>query len=415
MATAQTLEPETTDSRSTEPPLDVRKVVADFDQASRSVRIPLRLRVMYWLYYIALAHRGKSVYSSTMDAQYEPGFLLRGYQKYCGLINRRFEQLPAQAKPIEVPAFRSDQLAEGDMAFLIKSRIPFVLRGAAKDSAMGRWDLDYLDRVAGDCEVPVNAALDKPSEDYSLPTKSHHYYDFHMGKVREVTDSIRAGGNLRLTVAEDIMHEGGDRLLNDVDVPFWETLTGWDKNQSHWLRSKLFVGKVFSTLLLVQPQDSYSLWHTEPGDAFFALSKGSKTWTMAHPLYTAPMLPRIKKTTNYTGSNIDSRESNSVLKQRGFGAYLAVPKVAIRIEAGDMLRVPNLWWHTVETHPGDYTVAVTMRIEPGPNLVAPGFLCMGLLDKQAKAVARAYLKHGRISDNLIGQPRKSRSANESPA
>ena len=410
MATAQTLEPGTTTSRQTQPKLDVRKVVAEFERASRAVRIPFRLRFMYWLYCISLAHRGKPVYSSTLDAQYESGFLLRGYQKYCGLINRRFEQLPPQAQPIDVPAFPSDQLSRQDIAFLTKRRIPFVLRGAAKDSEMSKWDLDYLDQVAGDCKVPINAAKDEPSADPNLPTKSHNYYDFHMGKLREVTDSIRAGGNLRLTVAEDIMHEQGDRLLKDVDVPYWETMTGWDENQFHWLRSKLFVGKVFSTLLLVQPQDSYSLWHTEPGDAFFALSRGSKTWTMAHPLYTAPMLPRIKKTTNYTGSNIDIRESNASLKQRGFGAYLAVPKVAIRIEAGDMLRVPHLWWHTVETHPGDYTVAVTMRIEPGPSLEAPGFLCLGLLDKQAKAAAKAFLKDGRISDKLIGQPRNSRSA-----
>jgi hypothetical protein len=51
-----------------------------------------------------------------------------------------------------------------------------------------------------------------------------------------------------------------------------------------------------------------------------------------------------------------------------------------------------------------------MRIEPGPSLEAPGFLCLGLLDKQAKAAAKAFLKDGRISDKLIGQPRKSRSA-----
>ena len=412
MATAQTQEPTAATSPSTRARPDLHKVVAEFRLASRAIRIPFRLRFMYWLYYIALAHRGKSVYSPTQDAQYEPGFFLRGYQKYCALINRRFEKLPPQAKPIEAPAFELDQLTEQDLAFLNKSGIPFVLRGAAKRCGMAKWDLDYLDEVAGDCQVPINSAKDQPSQDQSLPTKSHQYYNFHMGKVSEVTDSIRSGGNLRLTVAEDIMHEKGDRLLKDVDVPYWETLTGWSENQNHWLCSKLYVGKVFSTLLLVQPQDSFSLWHTEPGDALFALSKGSKTWTMAHPHYTAPMLPRIKKTTNYTGSNIDLREPDSILEQRGFRAYLAVPKVAIRIEAGDVLRVPNLWWHTVETHPGDYTVAVTMRIEPGINLVAPGFLCMGLLDKQAKAVAKAYIEDGRISDKLIGQPRKSRSESQ---
>jgi hypothetical protein len=71
--------------------------------------------------------------------------------------------------------------------------------------------------------------------------------------------------------------------------------------------------------------------------------------------------------------------------------------------------VPNHWWHTVETEPGDYALAATVRVEAGPNLVGPGFLVMRLLDAQAHAMIRAYDREGRISDRLIGHPRKSRS------
>lgn len=407
MATAQTLQPEAKPKLAARP--NVRLIAKEFDRASRAARVPFGLRVMYWLYYLGLAHRGKPVYSATLDTQYEDGFFRRGYEKYRRRIHQLLEDLPPQASPLEIPSFQKRELSKDDLAFLRKKRIPFVIRGAAKGLPMMQWDLDYLDRIAGDCEVPVNAAQDKPSKDLNLPTKSHHYYDFHVGTVKEVTDSIRQGGDLRLTVAEAVMHRDNDRLLKDVDVSYWETLTGWDQNQKHWLRSKLFVGKVFSTLLLVQPDHAYSLWHTEPGDAFFALSNGAKTWTMAHPKYTAAMVPRVKKTTNYTGANIDIRESDAVIEQRGFRAFLRIPKVAIRMEAGDVLRVPHLWWHTVETHRGDYTTAVSMRIEPGPTLVGGGFLLLGLFDRQARAVYKAYQEEGRISDTLIGQPRKSRS------
>ncbi len=407
MATAQALQSGAKRVETARP--SVRQIAKEFDRASRAVRIPFRHRFLYWLFHFGLAHFGKPVYSPTLDSQYEDGFFRRGYEKYRLKINQRLEQLPPRTSPLEIPCFDKQELSQEDLACLHKLRIPFVLRGAAKGLAMMQWDLDYFDRIAGDCEVPVNAAKDKPSGDLSLPTKSHHYYDFHRGTVKEVTDSIRAGGDLRFTVAEDVMHRDNDRLLKDVDVAYWETLTGWDRNKQHWLRSKLFVGKVVSALLLVQPDHAYTLWHTEPGDAFFVLTKGAKTWTMAHPLYTAPMLPRVKKTTNYTGANIDSRESDAVLEQRGFRAFLRIPKVAIRMEAGDVLRVPHQWWHTVETHPGDHTIAVSLRVEPGPTLVGAGYLLLGLFDRQARAVFQAYRKEGRISDQLIGQPRKSRS------
>jgi hypothetical protein len=176
----------------------------------------------------------------------------------------------------------------------------------------------------------------------------------------------------------------------------------------------MFIGKIFSAQLLMQPEQAFTLWHSEPGDSFFILAKGVKDWTLAHPLYTAAMRPRVKTTTNYTGSNIDIRESEDVLRQRGFAGYLNIPKVRVRMEPGDMLRVPNFWWHTVETCPGDYTLAATLRIEPGVNLVGCGLLAMRFLDKKVHAIVKALQMEGRVSDSLIGQPRKSRSAGEKP-
>jgi hypothetical protein len=91
--------------------------------------------------------------------------------------------------------------------------------------------------VAGTCEVPINEAADRPAEDISRPTKAHHYYDFRTGTLAEVVDSIRKGGNMRLTTAEDVMHHDNGRLRGDLDIPYWERVTGWEQNQHHWLRS----------------------------------------------------------------------------------------------------------------------------------------------------------------------------------
>ncbi|MDF1798501.1 MAG: cupin-like domain-containing protein [Planctomycetota bacterium] len=397
------------DGKRAEAQPEVRRIAEDFDRASRAVRIPRFDRLRYWLRFIALAHRGTQTFSATHDAVYEDGRLLRGYTRALERINRRLEALPPQAEPVQIPVFLASELGPADLALLTRMRIPFVLRGAARHLPAMGWTLEQLEAGWGECVGPINQARDEPSPDLDRPTKAHHYYDFRMGTLAEVAESIRTGGKARFVVAEDIMHVDGGRLREDLDLEHWEAISGWDKNQHHWLRSRLYLGKLFSAQLLVQPEHAYSLWHTEAGDNYFVLTRGRKRWTLAHPTYSAAMRPRVKKTTNYTGSNIDLRESDEVLERRGFRGYLSIPKVQAEIEAGDMLRIPSFWWHTVETLPGSYTLASSLRVESGFSLVAPGLLAMRLLDKQTHAMMRSYEQEGRISDALIGQPRKSRS------
>lgn len=389
----------------------VKDVVKQFERQSRQVRVPFRDRLRYWLYYVALAHRGESVFSATHDSVYKDGFFKRGYDKYCEKINRRLAR-HAQVETVQAPAFSRDELGQADYRYLTRKRVPYLIRDAAKGLAVKDWTLEYLEGIGGACTGPINTAPDQPSKDLDRPTKAHNYYDFRIGTLSEVADSIRSGGNLRFTVAQDVMHFDDERLSKDLDFGHWERMTGWDLNQHHWLRSRLYIGKIFSAQLLVQPEGAFSLWHTEPGDSFFVLARGVKDWTLAHPMYSAAMRPRVKTTTNYTGSNIDLRESDDVLSQRGFAGYLGIPKVRVRMQPGDLLRLPNFWWHTVQTLPGDYTLASSMRVEPGPNLVGAGLMLMRVLDKQAHAILKAYTKEGRISDSLIGRPRKSRTLSQ---
>ena len=177
-----------------------------------------------------------------------------------------------------------------------------------------------------------------------------------------------------------------------------------------WFESRLFAGKVVSAQLLMQPENAFTLWHLEPGDNFFVLSKGVKTWWLAHPLYTASFRPRVKTSTNYTGTNIDVREGDEVLASRGYGAYLKVPKTKVTVRPGDVLRVPNHWWHTAVTHPGSYTLAATIRADTMPNRVGPGYFLLRKLDPQYHQIVRDYIQDGRIHDRHIGFPRKTRGA-----
>lgn len=393
----------------------IRHLARSFRRASTAVRIPYRLRLMYWCYYVALARRGVMVHSATRDAEYQDGRWKRGFDSYNAKINRHLQGAGTASTPVDVPSFAHGELELADLRLLMRLNIPFVIRNGAQALPMRNWSLDYLEQVAGSCAVPINEAPDRPSDDRGRPTKADRYYRFRTGTLAEVVASIRTGGKARVSTAEDVMHHANGRLRQDLDIPWWERISGWADNQHHWLRSRLFVGKIVGAQLLVQPENAFTLWHAEPGDNFFVLAKGTKTWTLAHPYYTAAMQPRVKTTTNYHGSNIDIRESHDTLRQRGFAGYLAIPKVRVVLQGGDVLRVPNYWWHTVVTHPGDYTLAVSIRSNSPPNLTGAGYVMLRLLDRQYHAMAAAFATEGRIRDGHIGYPRQSRgTADESP-
>lgn len=373
------------------------------------MRVPFRHRLFYWLAYLRLARHGVQVYSETEDAKYEDSKFKRRYDTYCDKINQRLARRQQVLADVEVPSFAHGELSLKDLRWLMAQNVPFVIRDGARDLPIKNWTLDYFEEVAGDCEVPINEAKDQPSPDTDRPTKAHHYYDFRRGKLAEVVKSIRTGGKMRISTAEDVMHYDNGRLRQDIGIDYWEQVSGWTDNQKRWLHSRMLAGKVAGAQLLMQPEGAFTLWHAEPGDNFFVLAKGTKNWTLAHPYYTAAMRPRVKQTTNYTGSNIDVREPEDVLRRRGYDGYLNIPKVRVKLEPGDVLRVPNHWWHTVQTQPGDYTLAATIRAGTMPNLVGPGLMFLRWRDPEYMEMAKAFFAEGRVYDKHIGFPRKSRS------
>lgn len=387
----------------------IRAAVARFRRESLAVRLPYRHRLMYWFSYIRLARKGVMIHSPTEDARYEDGPLKRRYDKYCEKLNERLARVGSPPPVVDVPSFEHGELEIPELRLLMRLNAPFVIRGGAQALRVRDWTLDYLREVAGDCDVPINEATDEPSEDEDRPTKAHHYYRFRTGKLAEVVDSIRSGGNARISTAEDVMHYGGGRLRDDLDIPYWERVSGWEDNRNHWLKARLFAGKVVGAQLMMQPEAAFTLWHAEPGDNFFVLAKGDKTWTLAHPYYTAGLRPRVKTTTNYHGSNIDVRESDEVLRKRGYAGYLNIPKVRVRMGPLDVLRVPNHWWHTVVTEPCGYTIAATIRANGMPNGTGPGYTILRWFDEQYWKMAKAFDEEGRIRDSHIGYPRAPRA------
>lgn len=364
----------------------------------------------YWFNYVSLAHRGKLSYSASRDAVYEDGFFNSKYNKYCEKINSDIAN-QKKPEPIELLAVSLEELNPSAAALLMKAQVPFVIRGGAEGLGIMDWDLDMLDKTIGDCEVPINEAKVQPSIDYDKPSKAHLYYDFRQGLVSEVTTGIRQGNSVAcVSASENALYHSNSRLRQDIGIERWEGLTGWSNKQHvEGKKRRSYAGKVITSQFLLQPGGAYTLWHMEPGDNFLVLGKGRKTWEVAHPKYTAAFRPRVKVNTQYVGSNIDFRESDEMQLRRGFNGYINIPKIRFELEAGDVMRVPNYWWHTASTCNRDYAVSAAVRSVSQFNFIAPGATTLGLLDPQVRESIKSIRSEGRIYDRHIGHPRKSRS------
>lgn len=387
----------------------VKQNIKNTQKKCLSIPISRHDNFFYWFYYIVLAHYGKLVFSSSKDAVYEKSFAKFGYDKFCEKINKK---LIAHEKPEKgnVPVFRLEELTPDVSDFLMRAQIPFVIRNGAQGLGVLDWDLDLLNDIAGDCDVPINEANNQPSTDYTKPSKAGLYYNFRRGKLSEVIKIIKKGKAMAsVSAAENVLYHADSRLRDDIGITRWEDISGWNRLLAWGIKKKLWIGKIVTAQMLVQPGGAFTLWHMESGDNFFVLSKGCKTWELVHPKYTAAMRPRVKTNTNYIGSNIDFRESDEIQAKRGFNGYVNVPKLSVDLEPGDVLRVPNYWWHTASTENNHHAIAATVRGVSNINLIAPGCMVLSYLDPQSKSLIKSLQTKGRIYDHHIGHPRKSRT------
>lgn len=382
---------------------------ADLDNIAKNfyanffvTKIPFHLRFMYWFYYVLLAHFGKVIESDEKDADYQEGPLKRGYDKYHRKINDHIiRRHPKEQGYLEVPTFQAGDLSDAHFQHLMELRIPFLIKDGVKHLKMMQWDLEFFEDNFGHCELPINTAPDKPNSNPNKSNRAVNYYDYKVGTVGELVASIRKGCNDRSVAVEDVMHEQDGRLIKDLDIPMFERMSGWIKHQHKGLRKKLLVGRISSKQLFLQPKYAYTIWHCEPGDNFFLLNSGRKVWTLAHPYHTPAFNPRVKTNTTYHGSSIDVREEEHSQVKRGNEAYTRVPKVQFTAEPGDVLRLPNYWWHTVETFTEKYSIAVTLRAACLPNMTSGGYLALRLLDRDYHEMIKRIKAGGRVTDKDV--------------
>jgi Cupin-like domain len=365
--------------------------------------LPLSARLKYWLGFAYLAKFGKLEGEKAESHQYQPSLGRTLYETGMSSLLKFCEQnLPEQTEDIPIREILSEDAPEL-MPTIQKRLRPVLIKGGARNwPAMSMFNLEFFEERYGNIEVPINEEPNLYFEDNGQPVPMNNFYKMRYHTVKELIDSIRKNGNLSAKAIEDIMHIDNDVLIKQYcDINHIQRLSGYEAKKNTWLRRRYPIGKVISQQLFLQPERSHTLWHTEPGDNYFVQITGRKRWRFVHPLFTPGMYPVVKDHSTYHASRLDGREENDVIARRGFPLYRYVPKFYAIVEPGDLLFMPNYWWHTVSNLPGSHTLSLTMRTISNLNLISPTWEILRYLDRTTWSIRKKMLAHGRLFDEDI--------------
>ena len=367
-------------------------------------KLPFLARTRYWLGFCYLTKWGKIVEGKREEHKFKKSWgtwLFNSGEK--ALLRYCSKNLKVHLEDIPIKEVKKEQVTADLLREIRKAQMPVLIKGAANHwPAMKAFTLEFFENRYGDIEVPAHSEPNKMFEENNRPVPLSNFYQMSYVKIRDLIDSVKKNGEYSAKAIEDIMHVDGDILIKEFcDVAQIEEYSNYKGNMEKWYYKNLHIGKVMSEQIFIQPERSHTLWHAEPGDNYFVAIKGTKKWRLAHPYYSAGMYPVAKDSSIYHVSRVDGRESNDVISNRGFPLYKYVPIYAATVEAGDILILPNYWWHTVTNVPGSPTIALTFRTLSEFNLAAPMFWLLKKLDPGSKRIRKKVLKYGRLFDEDI--------------
>lgn len=371
---------------------------------ARIQKLPLLARMMYWTGFGYLTKRGKLLSGKPEEHNFAPSIgrhLFRKGEK--NLLKYCEKNVQEHHEDIPIREISREEATPEIMREMRKAQLPVLIKGGAMHwPAMKTFTLDFFEERYGDIEVPAHSEPNKMFKADDKPVPLSNFYQMSYVKVRDLIQSVRNNGEFSVKAIEDIMHVEGGKLIKEYcKLDHIHQLSDYENNMQKWYYKNLHIGRVMSEQIFIQPERSHTLWHAEPGDNYFVAVKGTKKWRLVHPYYSAGMYPVIKDSSVYHVSKVDGRESNEVIANRGFPLYKYVPKIAATVEAGDILILPNYWWHTVTNVPGSPSISLTFRTLSELNLAAPMFWYLKKYDPKSKIIRQKVLTHGRLFDEDI--------------
>ena len=213
----------------------------------------------------------------------------------------------------------------------VRNRTPFVIKNGAKlMNAYNKWDDEYLKKIIGSDKFYVEKSYSNIFSPDDPNSKAGYvkmtFNDFLKKYVRNKMDQTEKS-HLNYYLAEI---EVPDKLIRDVSNPFFEV---FKKNP---LEKNLFLG--IGGNITRTHYDSY--------DNFYFLLEGTKDITLISPKYDDKLyIPKDKKGEyeNYLEMDIENIDYKKYPKMK----RVLIKK--IKLQKGDMLFIPNGWWHHVKS------------------------------------------------------------------
>jgi hypothetical protein len=358
-------------------------------------------KLQYWAGHFYLVYRGKPDTESGIVGAYQRSLGTALIDRALSRLERRVKASERRPEPLRpLCEINAKDISDAEIAELARHQQPFVVRGRLLDwPAVKQITPAFLKSRYGDVKIPVNHGTKKVSEDKSKPTDYSEYYKMRYETVGNLIDSVISGGHLQALSVEDLLHRDDDYLIkNFIDLAKIQQWSGFTRDRGR-IHQKLRVGLVGSLQLFVASTSGYTTWHCAPAHNFFLQLYGQKYWTFADTAYTVGMSPIIKRSQQYQGSRVDSRESDEDCIARGFRLYPYIPKYEVTLNPGDLLFNPQYCWHSVRTAGDSPTIGIGVRSVSEPNLRSPAFQALRLLDWESYRIIKASANQGRLKDD----------------
>ena len=270
------------------------------------------------------------------------------------------------------PEIARVELTGDDLFQRLKSQnAPLILTGALKDwKAISKWNLDYLTSMLGTTKVNVEVSCTN-----HFPTLYGHDSDA-AGKLAGESHGLKRRTPLTIQrpSREVPFTEFADKVLRPNNGP-----------EKFYLKDKLLIEKFPDLasdispgpLLSAMEQFPSRLWLSSSGamtplhydvvHSLFAQVRGRKHFTFFAPgdassLYPFPMFSRHSYLSRVDILQPDLRE---------FPKFEQAKPSSVTLEPGEVLYLPALWWHQVQSLETSISISWFWRLRPSQRLEWP--------------------------------------------
>lgn len=261
-------------------------------------------------------------------------------------------------------------------------RVPFVVRGFARDTAAVReWSAGSLrERLRGvPCRVFVQDAESR-TQSWNVGTGMEEL-PFESFLDRMADEHLYLNNATEVFAARpELVH---DLALHRIRDTLTDPRSTWDE--------------LVTTNLFVGARHVFSAVHAAPGGNFFLNLVGRKKWTFVDPRYSAHLHALPGRPFQYLKSALGGSRAQQELGHDRHPLQ-DLPRFEVVLEPGDLLYNAPWWWHEVDNL-DDFTVGCAVRHLPSPGGVDPTmrnhplFSLLSVYPKFKAAAALHWLRH----------------------